>query len=221
MSSTFRALLVAASVITVIWILRQIRKFRVKMEAAIYWIFLACILLFLAIAPEFSVKISNLLGIISPANLIFLVMIFLLTEKVFTMSIVVSQLEEKVSVLSAELALRTHSAEHQLDRLTAGEKENSSASSDDEKRMRDTEAMSAKEQGRAEAAAAVTGAEYSEAQAAKDGLKISDHVKKREGKTEGLGATAVRDGENARENGSAKRKKSQKRDSHESEKTNG
>ena len=51
------------------------------------------------------------IGMLSPANLIFLVVIFLMLEKIFTLSILVSQLEEKVEVLSAELALRSHSVE--------------------------------------------------------------------------------------------------------------
>lgn len=107
MSNTLRALLIVASLITVIWILRQIRKFRVKMEDAIFWMFFAAILLLLAIVPEFSFKLSELLGFMSPINLVFIVIIFLLVEKIFTLSIIVSQLEEKIAVLSAEVALRS------------------------------------------------------------------------------------------------------------------
>lgn len=96
MSPTLRVLLVVASIFTVIWILWQIRKFKVKMEDAIFWTFFAFILLILAIFPEISFWLSRLLGFISPANLIYLVVIFLLVEKIFTLSIVVSQLEEKI-----------------------------------------------------------------------------------------------------------------------------
>ena len=35
-------------------------------------------------------------------------------EKVFTLSIIVSQLEEKISVLSAEVAVRSHAQEQHL-----------------------------------------------------------------------------------------------------------
>ena len=49
----------------------------------------------------------QLLGIESPANLVFLFVICLLLEKIFTLSIITSQLEEKVSILSAEVALRS------------------------------------------------------------------------------------------------------------------
>lgn len=116
MTTTLRTLLVVASIITVIWILRQIRKLRVKMEDAIFWIFFAGILLILAIFPEISFRLSRLLGFMSPANLIFIVVIFLLMEKVFTLSIVVSQLEEKVVILSAEIALRSQAANKRIDR---------------------------------------------------------------------------------------------------------
>ena len=126
MSPTLRALLVVASIFTVIWILWQIRKFKVKMEDAIFWTFFAFILLILAIFPEISFWLSRLLGFISPANLIYLVVIFLLVEKIFTLSIVVSQLEEKISILSSELAIRSHSAKKDIKHLDEEEKEGKS-----------------------------------------------------------------------------------------------
>ena len=126
MSPTLRVLLVVASIFTVIWILWQIRKFKVKMEDAIFWTFFAFILLILAIFPEISFWLSRLLGFISPANLIYLVVIFLLVEKIFTLSIVVSQLEEKISILSSELAIRSHSAKKDILHLDEEEKEGKS-----------------------------------------------------------------------------------------------
>lgn len=115
MSITFRVLLLVAAFVTAAWILRKISKLKVKMEDAIFWIVFAGILCVLAIFPEVCYWLTNVLGVISPANLIFLVIIFLLIEKVFTLSILVSQMEEKIEVLSAELALRNHSAEKRLD----------------------------------------------------------------------------------------------------------
>ena len=120
MSITLRILLLAAAFVTAAWILRKISKLKVKMEDAIFWIVFAGILCVLAIFPEFCYWLTGTLGMMSPANLIFLVVIFLMIEKVFTLSIIVSQLEEKIEVLSAELALRNHSAEKRLD---AGEKD--------------------------------------------------------------------------------------------------
>lgn len=121
MSTTLKALLIFASVLTVIWILRQIRKFKVKMEDAIFWMFFAAVLLILAIVPELSFKLSELLGFMAPINLVFIVIIFLLVEKIFTLSIIVSQLEEKIGILSAEVALRSKAETKRID--TVDEKE--------------------------------------------------------------------------------------------------
>lgn len=78
------------------------------MEDTIFWIFFAGILCILGLFPEIVYSLTDLIGIMSPANFIFLVMIIILFEKVFTLSIIVSQLEEKITVLSAEVALRSH-----------------------------------------------------------------------------------------------------------------
>lgn len=113
MSDTLRVLLFFAALVTVGWILYKIRKLQVKMQDAIFWIVFAGILLIMGIFPQVCYWLTGVLGIMSPANLIFLVVIFLLIEKIFTLSIIVSQLEEKISVLSAEIALRSHAARKQ------------------------------------------------------------------------------------------------------------
>lgn len=117
MSDTLRVLLFFAAIATGGWILYKIRKLQVKMQDAIFWVVFAAILFVLGIFPEACYWLTDKFGIMSPANLIFLVVIFLLLEKVFTLSIVVSQLEEKVSVLSSEVALRSNAAEKRLDEL--------------------------------------------------------------------------------------------------------
>lgn len=114
MSITLRTLLLVAALITAAWILRKISKLKVKMQDAIFWIVFAGVLCILAIFPEICYLMTSALGMMSPANLIFLVVIFLLMEKVFTLSIIVSQLEDKIETLSAELALRNYSAEKRL-----------------------------------------------------------------------------------------------------------
>ena len=116
MSDTLRILLLVAAVMTAVWILYKIRKLKVKMEDAIFWIIFAGILCVMGMFPQVTYWLTYKIGILSPANLIFLVVIFLLVEKVFTLSIIVSQLEEKISVLSAEVAVRSHAAEKRLDK---------------------------------------------------------------------------------------------------------
>ena len=108
MSVVLRVILLIAAVISAWWILLKIRKCKVKMEDAIFWVCFAVILLVMGVFPNFTYWLTRVLGMQSPANLIFLIIIFLLLEKVFTLSIITSQLEDKVTVLSAEVALRSH-----------------------------------------------------------------------------------------------------------------
>lgn len=117
MSDALRIILLFAALATAGWILYKIRKLKVKMEDAIFWIIFAGILCVMGVFPQVTYWLTYKIGIMSPANLIFLVVIFLLVEKIFTLSIIVSQLEEKVTVLSAELALRSHAAEKRLDEV--------------------------------------------------------------------------------------------------------
>lgn len=114
MSITLRVMLLVAALFTAGWILYKIRKLKVKMEDAIFWMVFAGVLCVMGLFPQVTYWLTDTIGIMSPANLIFLIVIFLLMEKVFTLSIIVSQLEEKVTVLSAEVALRSHSADKRL-----------------------------------------------------------------------------------------------------------
>ena len=114
MSATLRVILFVLAVVTAWWILSKIRRLKVKMEDAIFWIFFAAVLLILAIFPEICFELSKHLGFMSPSNLVFVIIIFLLVEKIFTLSLIVSQLEEKISILSAEVALRSKAANRRL-----------------------------------------------------------------------------------------------------------
>ena len=117
MSNTLRIVLLLAAIITAVWILRKIYKCKVKLSDAIFWICMALLLGILGIAPEIAYYCSKLLGIQAPVNFIFLFILALLIEKLFTLSIKVSQLEDKITILSAELAVRSHNQEKRMETL--------------------------------------------------------------------------------------------------------
>ncbi len=114
MPVTLRVVLLLASVATVTWILYKIRRLKVKMEDTIFWIFFAGVLFILGLFPEIAYKLAGLVGIVTPANFVFFLMIIILFEKVFTLSVIVSQLEEKITILSSEIALRSHEKEEMI-----------------------------------------------------------------------------------------------------------
>lgn len=124
MTLSLRILLIIASLVTMWWILHKIRKLKVKMEDAIFWVVFSGVLLILALFPQISFWLSDLIGIASPANLVFLLIMCLALEKIFTLSICVSALEERVSVLSAEVALRSQAQEKQIEHIENEQEEN-------------------------------------------------------------------------------------------------
>lgn len=117
MSATLRIVLMLSALITGAWILGKIYKCKVKLKDAIFWFCMALLLAVLGIAPEIAYWCANVIGIQTPVNFVFLLMIALMIEKLFTMSIIISQLEDKVTVLSAEVALRTHDEMQRLEKL--------------------------------------------------------------------------------------------------------
>lgn len=108
MTNTLRIILLIAGVLTAIWILLRIRKSKVRVEDAVFWIFMAFVLIIISIFPQIPYFISRKLGIQTPVNCIFLIIIALLMEKIFSLSIIVSQMEEKMQLLAAEIAIRTN-----------------------------------------------------------------------------------------------------------------
>lgn len=114
MSITLRVVLLLAALITAVWILRKIYKCKVKLGDAIYWFCMAILLAILGIFPEVAYWCTAMIGIQAPVNFIFLFVLALVIEKMFTLSIKVSQLEDKMTVLAAEVALRSCDEEQRI-----------------------------------------------------------------------------------------------------------
>lgn len=117
MSVPLRIILLLLALMCVGWIFRRIYTSRVKMEDAIYWMLFSFVLALLGIFPEIAITLSALIGIQSPANLVFLVIIGMLVEKVFTLSIIQSQMQEKNVVMIAEMAILNKDLERQIESL--------------------------------------------------------------------------------------------------------
>lgn len=114
MSDILRFLLIVVSVVAGIYAVRKIRKSQMKIETAIFWFVLAVVLTILSIFPQIVLFAAEKIGVESPVNLIYLIMIFLLFYKAFTLSVKVSQLEHKVNILTAENAI-TNKKIHDID----------------------------------------------------------------------------------------------------------
>lgn len=105
MSIYLRVLLIVVSLATNYYLLMKIRKSQLQIEDSIFWIAFSMGIALLSIFPSIAIYFSVFIGVESPANLVFLAIIFILLLKVFLMSIKISQLEHKVRLLTQEIAL--------------------------------------------------------------------------------------------------------------------
>ncbi|HBU12007.1 MAG TPA: DUF2304 domain-containing protein [Clostridiales bacterium] len=100
-----RIVLIIASLLALIYVLRKIRQAKINIVDSIYWIVLAALFMLLSVFPGIAYFFSNLLGIQSPINFILLFIIAMLFLKVFLLSIRVSQQDEKIKRLAQRIAL--------------------------------------------------------------------------------------------------------------------
>lgn len=104
MSAELRAILIIGSIFFCIYILRQIRHSKFKIDDSIFWICFSFVLILVSVFPEILIAGAKKLGVISPVNFVFLIIIFLLLLKIFLLSRKVSDLEEKIKRLVQTMA---------------------------------------------------------------------------------------------------------------------
>ncbi len=87
------------------YIVWRIRHSKMQIEYAIFWIVLAILGIIMAAFPNVVYWVTALLGVQSPANLVYLFIIAVLLLKVFMMTIELSSLESKVKDLVQQIAI--------------------------------------------------------------------------------------------------------------------
>ena len=106
MSILLRAALILVSALVTGSVTVRIRKARMQIEDAVFWVLFSLLLVVLAIFPRILYFFTELLRMQSPANLLFLAVIGLLFLRVFSLSVKVSLLEEKLKTLAQNEALK-------------------------------------------------------------------------------------------------------------------
>lgn len=115
MTLMLRIILIVSSLITYGYAIRKIRKSQMKIENAIYWFFFTVFILLLSFFPQIGVGMAKMIGIESPVNLIYLVIIFLLIGKMFFMSIRMAQMEHRFDTMVEEVAIWRKQLEEKQD----------------------------------------------------------------------------------------------------------
>ena len=106
MSGPLRIILIAVSLLSVVFCLYKIRKSKLKIDYSLFWIVFSVLLLVISVFPQIPFFLSDLCGIQSPVNFIFLFMIFILLILLFKQTLKISHLEEMVQNLTEEIALK-------------------------------------------------------------------------------------------------------------------
>lgn len=106
MSTILRIALILVCVVACAYVLRKIRRAQMEIDDAIYWIVVSVVLVIISICPQIPDFFSDLLGIQSPSNFVFLSVIFLVIAKLFSLSLEVSLLKQKLKSTIQNVAIR-------------------------------------------------------------------------------------------------------------------
>jgi len=111
MSLDLRILLIVSSVIMISAVVLRIRKSKFQIKDGIFWFLLSALFLLMSVFPQIVVYLSELIGIESPANLVFLGIITLLIIKNFMLSLKISQMEYNMIKLTQHVVVDNLSVE--------------------------------------------------------------------------------------------------------------
>lgn len=120
MSMAMRALLIAGSVLTALYVLRRVRKSRMRTEDSVFWLLFSLILVVMGLLPNAVSALARLIGVMSAANLVFLIVIFLLIIKLFLMDQRISALQRQVTDTAQAEAIRQRREEEKKESKESG-----------------------------------------------------------------------------------------------------
>lgn len=105
MTLELRVVLVAVSLITLIFVARKVRSSKVKLEDSIFWFCFAVLILVVSIFPQVFYWLSSLAGTDAPVHFVFLFFIFVLLVQSFNLNMRISQADTKIKELTQQLAV--------------------------------------------------------------------------------------------------------------------
>ena len=102
---TLRILLIAGSLITLIYVLMRIRISKMQIRDSIFWILFMLSLVVFSVFPGIPIWFSRLLQIQSPINFILLFVIFVLIIQLFFVSMKLGKTESDLRTLIQRIAI--------------------------------------------------------------------------------------------------------------------
>lgn len=106
MSMMMRILLIAGSMLTAFYVLRRVRKSKMRTEDSVFWLVFSLILVLMGLLPDLVTRLASWIGVMSAANLVFLIVIFLLIIKLFLMDQRISALQRQTAETAQAVAIQ-------------------------------------------------------------------------------------------------------------------
>ena len=100
-----RVILLIAAIGLVVFLFHSIKKSKMSIEDALFWMGFSFLILLMSIFPEIPSFLSDTIGFMSPVNFVFLFFIFVLIIRDFLSNRRISQLENRVKELTQQIAL--------------------------------------------------------------------------------------------------------------------
>jgi len=110
-SLDLRIMLIVASIAMVLAVVLRIRKAKFQIKDGIFWFLFSTLFLVMSIFPQLVERVTGMLGIESPANLVFLGIIAILLVKNFLLSVKTSQLEYNLMKLTQHVVVEKSAGE--------------------------------------------------------------------------------------------------------------
>lgn len=105
MSLRLQIIIIVCMTLILLYIFNLMRKRKLDFKFAIGWIFVDLCIIVLSIAPIILEKISKLIGVASPVNMLFFFGFCFSVAIIFALSMTVSKLTDRVKKLSQEIAI--------------------------------------------------------------------------------------------------------------------
>lgn len=105
MTPLFRVLLVGGALLSLVFMLRKIRKSEIRISDSTFWFVFAVSLLALAVFPQIASFCSGVFGVESPANFVFLYVVAVLFMREFATTAELSRLRNRLTTLVQEETL--------------------------------------------------------------------------------------------------------------------
>ncbi|MCL6570975.1 MAG: DUF2304 domain-containing protein [Bacillus sp. (in: Bacteria)] len=104
-------ILLITSIITFVVIINLIRKYNLELKYSFLWLFFCVVNILLAAFSKIAIMISELLSIKEPANAIFLLSFIFQFFLIFSITLTISRISNKLTQLVQDVALLKHEVE--------------------------------------------------------------------------------------------------------------